>query len=106
MNAVTEKKQANNTVTEAKQTVVETLKAPINELQNAIDQLDAEMKATLKSAVDQLVPGASFNPGLVKEISKIETRKIRLITARLDVLLRKGNPEAQQIVDRLLTIEI
>lgn len=96
MNAITEKKQANAV----------TPKAQPNELQNAIEQLEAEMKATLKNAVDQLVPGASFNPALVKEISKIQTRKIRLITARLDTLIRKGNPDAQQIVDRLLAIEI
>jgi hypothetical protein len=77
-----------------------------NELQKAIDQLDAELKTTLKIAVEQLTPGGTFNPGLVKEISKIETRKIRLITGHLDTLMRKGNHEVKEIVERLLAIKI
>lgn len=96
LNTTAEKKQANTIVP----------KVETNSLQNAISALDEEMKATLKNAVDQLVPGASFNPVLVKEISKIETRKIRLITGRLDALIRKGNPEVKDVVDRLLAIAI
>jgi hypothetical protein len=115
MNAVVDKKPTNAATKDQKQIGTEqtvftdtpnTPAIPVNELQNAISALDEEMKATLKNAVDQLVPGASFNPALVKEISKIETRKIRLITGRLDVLIRKGNPEVKDVVDRLLAIAI
>lgn len=82
--------------------------APTNSLQNSIDKLDAEIKEKLTSVIENLAPGnaSSFSPSVIKEISKIENRKNRLISGRLDLLLRKGNSEAAEIVQRLLAIAI
>lgn len=112
MNAAVEKK---STLTlDKKSTAVEPAvqqaadAVPINSLQNSIDKLDAEIKEKLTSVIENLAPGnaSSFSPSVIKEISKIENRKNRLIAGRLERLLREGNSEAKEIVQRLLAIGV
>lgn len=112
MNAAVEKKSTltldkkSATVEPAAQQAAEVV--PTNSLQNSIDKLDAEIKEKLTSVIENLAPGnaSSFSPSVIKEISKIENRKNRLIAGRLERLLREGNSEAKEIVQRLLAIAI
>jgi hypothetical protein len=113
MNAAVAEKKSTLTL-DKKSTAVESAAQPAadavstNSLQNSIDKLDAEIKEKLTSVIENLAPGnaSSFSPSVIKEISKIENRKNRLIAGRLERLLREGNPEAKEIVERLLAIAI
>jgi hypothetical protein len=113
MNAAVAEKKSTLTL-DKKSATVESAAQPaadvvqVNSLQVSIDKLDADMKEKLASIIENLAPGnaSSFSPSAIKEISKIENRKNRLIAGRLELLLRKGNPEAKEIVERLLAIAI
>ena len=95
-----------NAIVEQKHDVLDVSKASTNQFRNEIVKLNAELTTLVESVVKQRAPGTSFNPALVREMRKIETRKNRLIMTYLDTLIKQGNPEVQQVIDRLLAIEV
>ncbi len=77
-----------------------------SQLRDELGKLDEEIKALVNTTLEQLEPGKPFNPAIVRNISKIEARKHRLLSTRLVALLKKGHPDVKEIVDRLITIEV
>jgi hypothetical protein len=75
-----------------------------DKLRADLAQLDAERTALVKNTIENLKPGKPFDPMVVREINKIETRKNRLIVARFASLLRKNDPEVQAIVYQLIQL--
>lgn len=67
-------------------------------------ELDEQRTALAKSAIEQLKPGRPFDPAVVRQINRIETKKNRLIVARFASLLRKNNPAVQAIVHQIIEI--
>ncbi|SDB85775.1 hypothetical protein [Paraburkholderia lycopersici] len=67
-------------------------------------ELDEQRTALAKSAIEQLKPGRPFDPVVVRQINKIETKKNRLIVSRFASLLRKNNPAVQAIVHQIIEI--
>ncbi|QNB10307.1 hypothetical protein G5S35_01160 [Paraburkholderia tropica] len=67
-------------------------------------ELDEQRTALAKSAIEQLKPGRPFDPAVVRQINKIETKKNRLIVSRFASLLRKNNPAVQAIVHQIIEI--
>jgi hypothetical protein len=67
-------------------------------------ELDEQRTALAKSAIEQLRPGRPFDPAVVRQINKIETKKNRLIVARFAALLRKNNPAVQAVVHQIIEI--
>jgi hypothetical protein len=67
-------------------------------------ELDDQRTALAKSAIEQLKPGRPFDPAVVRQINKIETKKNRLIVSRFASLLRKNNPAVQAIVHQIIEI--
>jgi hypothetical protein len=78
--------------------------SPAVKLKTAIEQLDAERTALVKTTIENLKPGKPFDQSVVRDINKIETRKNRLIVARLAALLKKSGPEVQAIVHQIIEI--
>jgi hypothetical protein len=70
----------------------------------ALQELESERTALAKSAIENLKPGKPFDPAVVRQINKIETRKNRLILSRFASLLRKGTPEIQTLVYQLVEL--
>lgn len=66
--------------------------------------LDEQRTALAKSAIEQLKPGRPFDPIVVRQINKIETKKNRLIVSRFASLLRKNNPGVQAIVHQIIEL--
>ena len=66
--------------------------------------LDEQRTALAKSAIEQLKPGRPFDPVVVRQINKIETKKNRLIVSRFASLLRKNNPAVQAIVHQIIEL--
>lgn len=67
-------------------------------------ELDEQRTALAKSAIEQLKPGRPFDPVVVRQINKIETKKNRLIVSRFASLLRKNNPAVQAIVHQIIEL--
>ncbi|MFV8669400.1 hypothetical protein ACNRC9_10325 [Ralstonia pseudosolanacearum] len=70
----------------------------------ALQELESERTALAKSAIENLKPGKPFDPAVVRQINKIETRKNRLVLSRFAALLRKGTPEIQTLVHQLIEL--
>ncbi len=70
----------------------------------ALQELDAERTALAKSAIEDLKPGRAFDPVVIRQINRIETKKNRLLISRFASLLRKNNPEVQAIVYQLVQL--
>jgi hypothetical protein len=70
----------------------------------ALQELDAERTALAKSAIEDLKPGRAFDPVVIRQINRIETKKNRLLISRFASLLRKNNPEVEAIVYQLIQI--
>ena len=70
----------------------------------ALQELESERTALAKSAIENMKPGKTFDPAVVRQINKIETRKNRLIVSRFASLLRKGSPEIQPLVHQLVEL--
>lgn len=70
----------------------------------ALHELDAERTALAKSAIEDLKPGRPFDPLVIRQINKIETKKNRLLISRFASLLRKNDPEVQAIVYQLVQL--
>ncbi|MGA3706414.1 hypothetical protein ACI2TA_23745 [Ralstonia nicotianae] len=70
----------------------------------ALHELESERTALAKSAIENMKPGKPFDPAVVRQINKVETRKNRLIVSRFASLLRKGSPEIQTIVHQLVEL--
>ena len=66
--------------------------------------LDAERTALAKSAIEQLKPGRPFDPVVVRQINKIETKKNRLLVSRFAALLRKSTPEVQAVAHQIIEL--
>ncbi|MCK4161825.1 hypothetical protein HFK89_05090 [Ralstonia pseudosolanacearum] len=69
-----------------------------------LQELEGERTALAKSAIENMKPGKPFDPAVVRQINKVETRKNRLIVSRFASLLRKGSPEIQTIVHQLIEL--
>jgi len=70
----------------------------------ALQELESERTALAKSAIENMKPGKPFDPAVVRQINKVETRKNRLIVSRFASLLRKGSPEIQTLVHQLVEL--
>ena len=70
----------------------------------ALQELDAERTALAKSAIEDLKPGRPFDPVVIRQINRIETKKNRLLISRFASLLRKNDPEVQAIVYQLVQL--
>lgn len=70
----------------------------------ALQELDGERTALAKTAIENMKPGKPFDPAVVRQINKIETRKNRLIVSRFSNLLRKSTPEVQAIVHQIIEL--
>jgi hypothetical protein len=70
----------------------------------ALQELDAERTALAKSAIEDLKPGRAFDPVVIRQINRIDTKKNRLLVSRFASLLRKNNPEVQAIVYQLVQL--
>lgn len=70
----------------------------------ALQELDGERTALAKTAIENMKPGKPFDPAVVRQINKIETRKNRLIVSRFAALLRKSTPEAQAVVHQIIEL--
>lgn len=88
------------------QNLTSKVKPDRSEIRSKIDKIDAELAKLVDGVIKQRALGTSFNPALVREMRKIETHKKRLVMAHFDALIKQGNPEVQQVIDLLLTIEI
>ncbi|WP_439671219.1 hypothetical protein AEMCBJ_01705 [Cupriavidus necator] len=70
----------------------------------ALQELDTERTTLAKSAIENMKPGKPFDPAVVRQINKIETRKNRLLVSRFASLLRKGTPDVQAIVHQIIEL--
>jgi hypothetical protein len=70
----------------------------------ALQELDAERTALAKSAIEDLKPGRAFDPVVIRQINRIETKKNRLLISRFASLLRKNNPDVEAIVYQLVQL--
>lgn len=70
----------------------------------AIEELDAERTALVKSTIENLKPGKPFDHTVIRAINKIETKKNRLIISRFAALLRKNEPGIVPIVHQIIDI--
>lgn len=70
----------------------------------ALQELDAERTALAKLAIEDLKPGRAFDPAVIRQINKIETKKNRLLISRFASLPRKNDPEVQAIVYQLVQL--
>ncbi|MHA6847057.1 hypothetical protein [Ralstonia syzygii] len=77
---------------------------PPEKFRAALQELETERTALAKSAIENMKPGKPFDPAVVRQINKVETRKNRLIVSRFASLLRKGSPEIQTIVHQLVEL--
>lgn len=91
--------------TEQKQPVDTTITvSPAIKLKAAIEQLDVERSALVKTTIENLKPGKPFDHAALRDINKIEIRKNRLIVARFAALLKKSDPAVQAIVHQIIEI--
>lgn len=74
------------------------------EFREAIKVLDVERTELVKQALENIKPGRPFDTSVVREINKIETRKNRLIVARLTALLKRNGPDVQAIVHQIIEL--
>ncbi|WP_211441953.1 hypothetical protein [Collimonas humicola] len=81
-----------------------TTTSPAVKLKAAIEQLDADRTALVKSTIENLKPGKPLDHAALRDINKIETRKNRLIVARFAALLKKSDPAVQAIVHQIIEI--
>ncbi|MGN7100308.1 hypothetical protein ACTHR6_01780 [Ralstonia holmesii] len=77
---------------------------PPEKFRATLQELEAERTALAKAAIENMKPGKPFDPAVVRQINKVETRKNRLIVSRFASLLRKGSPEIQTIVHQLVEL--
>lgn len=70
----------------------------------AIEELDAERTALVKSTIENLKPGKPFDHTVIRAINKIETKKNRLIISRFAALLKKNEPGIVPIVHQIIDI--
>jgi hypothetical protein len=70
----------------------------------ALQELDTQRTALAKSAIEDMKPGRPFDPAVIRQINKIETKKNRLLISRFASLLRKNDPEVQAIAYQLAQI--
>ncbi|MDC6176940.1 hypothetical protein C2I33_24590 [Ralstonia solanacearum] len=70
----------------------------------ALQEMDTERTALAKAAIENIKPGKPFDPAVVRQINKVETRKNRLLVSRFASLLRKGSPEVQAIVHQIIEL--
>lgn len=70
----------------------------------ALNALDAERTALVKTTIENLKPGAPFDHAALRDIQKIETRKNRLIVARFAAMLKKNEPGIVPIVHQIIDI--
>ncbi|MCY0910298.1 hypothetical protein [Massilia antarctica] len=79
-------------------------KTSTENLREAIHALDAERTELVKKTIENIKPGKPFDSSVVRDINKLETRKNRLIVARLASLLKKSGPEVQAIVHQIIEL--
>lgn len=77
---------------------------PAEKLKVSIHQLDAERTELVKSTIENMKPGKPLDHAAIREINKIETKKNRLIVARLASLLKKGDPAIQAVVHQIIEL--
>lgn len=73
-------------------------------LREAIKALDAERTELVKNTIENIKPGKPLDLSVVREINRLETKKNRLIVARLASLLKKSGPEVQAIVHQIIEV--
>jgi len=73
-------------------------------LREALAAIDAERNELAKKAIDGIKPGKSFDTSIVREINKLETKKNRLIVARLATLLKKDSEAVQAIAHQIIEL--
>lgn len=75
-------------------------------LKAELGKIDNEINSLVTSSLEQMGPGKPFNSATMRQIARHELKKHRLLMNRLAALLKKGHPDVQPIVEKLLTIEI
>lgn len=75
-------------------------------LREQIQQIDDEINKLASSSLQQLGSDKPFNSSSLRLIASHEAKKHRLILNRLAALLKKGHPEANTMLEKLLEIEI
>ena len=70
----------------------------------ALDELDVQRTALVKSTIENLKPGTAFDHAALRNIQKIETKKNRLIVGRFAALLKKNEPGVGPIVHQIIEI--
>lgn len=75
-------------------------------LKAQLQQIDDEINKLASSSLQQIGTDKPFNSSSLRLIASHEAKKHRLLLNRLAALLKKGHPEANSIVEKLITIEI
>jgi len=70
----------------------------------AIKSIDAERAESLKSAIENLKPGRTFNSNVVRSVNKLETKRNRLIVAHLAWLLKNHPDSVHAIVHQIIEL--
>lgn len=74
------------------------------EVKERINELDDEIGELVQAAINGIAPGRGFDRNLLRQMTKAQREKNRLVAARFTALLDMGHPEAKELLVKLMHI--
>lgn len=74
------------------------------EFREVLKAVDAQRTDLVKSAMDNIKPGRTFDANVVREINKLETKRNRLIVAHFASLLKNHPNNVHAIVHQIIEL--